>query len=123
MEENTEKTVVRFVTEDQQKALRRALFVGAREQTRTATACGHHPLKMACLPISPRGQSRNQRMPWLVAPVNPHFLGGVVGVAGAGIEGAEMGAEVNPLSSTERFDFTIATSMTREVAMKIAASQ
>ena len=29
---------------------------GAREQTRTATACGHHPLKMACLPISPRGQ-------------------------------------------------------------------
>ena len=78
---------------DKKKALRRALSTGAREQTRTATACGHHPLKMACLPISPRGQNRNQRMPWLATLVNPHFLGRVTGVAGeAGVAG-EGGAE------------------------------
>jgi hypothetical protein len=28
----------------------------AHDWTRTSTSLGNHPLKMACLPISPRGQ-------------------------------------------------------------------
>ena len=55
------------------ESARRALFhLGAREQTRTATACGHHPLKMACLPISPRGPG-SLGCHGLRAPVNTRF--------------------------------------------------
>ncbi len=30
------------------------LNLGADDETRTRTACGHYPLKIACLPIPPR---------------------------------------------------------------------
>ncbi len=111
--------------------------VGAREQTRTATACGHHPLKMACLPISPRGQRGNSSVSQSADAVNDRFRGDYffagagtgtgAGAAGLGSAGAGAVGTTTVLSvvfsSTERFCRMMRTSMNSVVPRKPAASQ